>query len=796
MENAVFRPRVHETGSGDRLSGVFRTCARAILVLTLGLMPLFFIPSAVAPFNFGKVLFVLTGVSLALICAALAVLRDGRFVCAIAPATIALWAVVAVSLLGAVFSGDLRDAFIGDTLGVQTAAFVALMALVVSAMGILARAPRWVTRLLMLLSLSSAVLFIFHIVRILFGAGTLSLGLFTDTLASPYGAWNGLAILAGLVVLVALVALHNLPLARSGMIAVMGAILCSLIMLAVVNFFAIWVMVGVVSFIALVYGLMRTHYQPTQTFIPGAHEPTVTPTIAAAVVAGIAILFAIGGASLGQVITAWTHTPYIEVRPSLTATFDIMKHVYAENPVTGIGPNRFADAWRLYKNPAINTTLFWDAAFDGGSGYIPTAFVTTGILGMIAWCAFLLLILWHGIVMFRRPAVGPATLLLAAIATGLFLTAYGALVPRRQIEIAAFTNRLHSLVLIAGVVVVIVASIGVSYGLGTQYMAVYAYARTLSGATEKSIDELQDAIAQSFTRSGNDAFAREIAILRLQQMNTLAANTNPTDEDRTTFQNAAALAIEAAGEAVAADPTDPLNYAVLGQVYSLLTLAGVSGASERASSAYDTLASLDPVDPAVLLLKAQLASRTNDRSAARTLAENAVTMKPNYTDALFFLTQLDIVDGDVDAAIARTRSIISLEPQNPARYYQLGVLYISNNTIDGAIAAFSEAVRLDPQFANARYFLALSYAHQGNFEAALREMRAVAETNPDNELVTSTIAQFEAGKAVPLPGASTEATPSVADGEEVTAADVDETSLVTSANPLPEDSAATSTTAE
>ena len=165
-------------------------------------------------------------------------------------------------------------------------------------------------------------------------------------------------------------------------------------------------------------------------------------------------------------------------------------------------------------------------------------------------------------------------------------------------------------------------------------------------------------------------------------------------------------------------------------------------------------------------------------------------MKRNYTDALFFLTQLEVAEGNVPQAIAATEAIVSLEPQNPARYYQLGVLYAAAENRDASLAAFREAVRLDPNFANARYFLGLGLLDAGEREAALVELRAVAALNPDNAELAALIAGIESGEvpavsAVPADQATENTEPVATDGEQVTVTDEPDTNLVTPVNTVP-----------
>jgi len=271
-------------------------------------------------------------------------------------------------------------------------------------------------------------------------------------------------------------------------------------------------------------------------------------------------------------------------------------------------------------------------------------------------------------------------------------------------------------------------------------------------------------------------------------MNSLLGLEESTPEQQQAFQAAAANGVNAAQLAVDTDPTDSLNWSTLGGVYSILAAAGVEGAKDRAADAFAKARLFDPTNPSYALLEAQLLSRTGDIEGARALAIAAVQLKQNYTDALFFLTQLDIADGKVEDAIATTRAIISLEPNNPARYYQLGVLESSAENVDNAIAAFSGAIALDTNYANARYFLALAYIQKGDSDAALEQLEVVLTLNPGNTDIESLIAQLKSGVAFEVAPETLleqiEEPEAVTEGisNEVTASETPDTPLVSSVN--------------
>jgi tetratricopeptide (TPR) repeat protein len=474
-----------------------------------------------------------------------------------------------------------------------------------------------------------------------------------------------------------------------------------------------------------------------------------------------------------------TGISYLEVRPSLQATLDIARHVYHENALLGVGPNKFMDAWRLYKDPSINQTVFWATDFRGGSGYITTQFITTGVLGGLLWIIFLVLFLITGLrMLFKAPQAdrfwyfigsssfvaalflwgmsfiyvpGATTLLLAAVFTGLTFVVYATLVPTRTLTVSIGTSKRGGFLLIGAVMIVIVLATSGLYLIGRHYSGVYLFTSSVSDLRAGGdIGSVEKGVASAYSLSQNDSFALELASYQLAKINAYAGTSAQlTDEQQQDLQSSIQNGINAAQVAVGQDPTDPLNWSMLGSIMSVLAEAKVEGAKDRALEAFEKARSFDPSNPLYVLLEAQLSSRTGDLAGARSKAQEAVTMKQNYTDAILFLTQLDVAEGKTDDAIGKARAVISLEPNNPARYYQLGVLYSSQSKFDEAIAAFNRAIELDGNYANARYFLGIALAQKGDAQGAIAQFQKVLELNPGNADVSALIGELQSNGKLP-----------------------------------------------
>lgn len=798
--------------------------AQNILVLVFGLLPLVFIPSVTAPFEYTKVFIVVAGLFAALVLYSLSVLRSGVLSVGISYPLVALWGVVGISFISSLLSGDFKDSLVGDFFSIHSTIFVAILALIPTIWMLIKSSKTSVMRMYILFAVSTLVLVIFHILRLAFGPDFLSLGVFTTPTATPVGSWNDLALFLGLTIILSLIALEQLSLTKVGRILFAAVTVLSLFMLGVINFFTVWIILGVTSLVMIVYALGKDRFSGGQlTFTPASTVVNTTALGIALVVFATSALFVVGGATLGGLISERTNVSYVEVRPSLEATADIARSVYRENAFLGIGTNKFTDAWRMYKDESINLTPFWNTDFNAGNGYLTTFFVTTGVLGGIAWILFFITYfvtgvrrllgstegdrLWYfvGVSSFVSAVYiwgmsivyvpGVVILLLGALCTGVSLSAFSVMhhtVQSRMLSVG--TNKRSGFVLTLVVIVIIIGSVSVLYTAGRHYASVYAFNESVRLMQEgKSIDELEQQVENAYKLSISDIFARRIAEYQLARMNTLVAIPEPTDEDRAQFERVSVLGINAAQQATQIDSQEPANWSALGGIYSVLASVGVEGAQDRALEALLKSRELNPKNPLPYLESALVEARAGNTDKARKYIEQAIALKPNYTEAFFLLSRLEIVSGNVEAAIKSTQSVIALEPQNPTRYYQLGVLETSQDNVDGAIDAFEKAVSLDQNFANARYLLALAYDKNGRSDDAKKQLEVVLNLNPGNPEVTELLKVInQEGSLQRLrettsqtPQIVNEGTPTVEENGNVSTQNESETNLVKPVNTIP-----------
>ena len=804
-------------GGPDSIGSMMLKVQQYLIVGLIFLLPLFFIPGLPASLGFDKVILSAIIGFFVLILLALSSLRYSQVSTVIPWALIAFWAFVGVSFLSGALSGDIQDALRGSYFEPQTAGFFAVMGLLMTVPLVLQRSKAMTLKVLMALGAASGIALLYTSIRIFLAPGALGMKSFGSVTTSPVGSYNDMAIFAGLTIFVALITLLQLPLRKGLQLALAALVALSLFVMATVNFFDLWVVIGFFGLLLLIFIFSR------DTLFSRTGEESKTPV--SPVVIGVTILvcivsifFVVAGDFLGAKITTATGVNYLEVRPSMTATIDIARNVYHNDVLLGIGPNKFIDAWRLYKDRTINETIFWNTNFNAGFGFIPTLFVTLGILGGLAILVFLGLYVylgyrtlmrseesdsyWYyfGVVTFTGAVFlwgmsflyvsGPTILLLAAVFTGLSFTAHQALVPAASKKIALVSSRRRGFLLMTLVIMVITGSVGTLFTIGKQYVAEAQFTKARTEA--KSSAEFEQLTASAYAQYKDDIFAGSIAQVRLLDLRQMLSIKNPTKDDQDKFVSAARQAVAAGEEAIRLDPSNPDSHATLASVLILLSGVGFQDAENRANGKLEDAKWRDPLNPTYDMMAAYMAVQLNDSKQAREQIQKALGLKNNFSEALLLQAQIDVKDGNIQSAIDTTRQLITLEPNNPTRFYQLGVLLASNKDPNGAIDAYKAAIARDNNYANARYMLALTYIDQNKKDEALEQLHIVQQSNKENEQLNNLVKQVETN-GLPLPtqgleNSVNEATPNQTNnGGNVTSPTDPNTTLVTPVNTVNKD---------
>lgn len=774
MESLSFTPRVQQVV--DPINIVLTKITHYILLAVFGFLPILCIPTPLVLPTVSKIFIVTIAIVIAAMAYCLSLLRARTITISLPYVLFTLLALVGAALFSAIVSGDFTDSFWTTTFSMQGVFGLAVIATSAILATIVSSERSTIIRTYALLLISAVVLALWHGARLLTGLD-LSGGVFGSTTSTPIGSWNDLGLFYGLVIISLLVALAQLRLTTLQSAVVGVVTVLSLLMLAVINFSAIWIALCFISITVLVSYIARSNIEKTDTLPTiSQSESAVWPLlVTSALVFVVSASFLVGGTFFSNAMSSATGISYVEVRPSFEATTAIAASVFADQFWSGVGPARFVDAWRLYKDASINETIFWNTSFNSGYSYILTSVIEIGVLGVIAWFGFYMSLLWRGVrVLISRTEVdpqwsfvlvssfvvsvyvwgmalisvpGPSLLLLGAVATGFFVGASRMVLPQRSIQYSMTQNKRAAFVVVGVALLAIVGGVSTLSAVTKQVVAA-GVAVNGQRALATDIDQSRQLFADSYTLWQNDEVLRIVAQIEYQTVETLLRTPEPSVVEQQAFQTAVVGGINAAQQAVNIDPTDALNQQLLGRMYALVATTGLEGSGDRARAAYNAAIEIDPKNPELYFLLSQLDLTEGNTQAARDTITQAIQLKRNYTEALYSLAQIEVADGNVDQAIAATQAVLTFDPNNPARYYQLGVLYFSEEQYGASEQLFSTALELSPEYANARYLRALTNQALDNTDAAIADLEIVSAQNPENEIVVAQLELLRNGATV------------------------------------------------
>lgn len=764
------------------------------LLSSIFLIPLIFIPSQSVNFVFTKQVLFSTVIFVAFLFWLFLRLKEGRYELPISPIIFALGGVVLVTILSSLFSGVIRQSFFGTGFEVGTAISILVGFLAVFLIPLyFTNKDRIFLGYVMFFS-AFAVLSLFEIIRLCFGPDVLSFGFFTDTTSNMIGSWNDMGVFFGLTTLLALVTIEFFPTGKLIKFLSFASMFVSLCLLAFINLSMIWLALGLFSTVLFVYlfSFSKKHSINEPELEDGMEESIEEEKIvssrrfptATLIVVVISILFIIGGGYINNWLSTKFNISQIDVRPSWQATVSVAKETLKIHPLFGAGPNQFFTEWLKYKDPAINSTMFWNSNFIYGIGLIPTYVINTGLLGAVAWLAFFIFLLYAGFRAIFLPskdrflryltissflgsfflwifnvfyAPGNVMVALTFIFTGLFISA---LVKEGLIKIKTglYTeNAKSSFISVLILISLLVGVFGLGYGIIERYFAYLSYQKGLVALNMNgNVDSAEANFFKAASLSQNDVFYRaltEIGIIRMSNLLNSASKDTPASTLQSQFQNILGTTLNYATEAININNGNYQNWVERGRVYEAVMPLKIDGSYEAAANAYEQATKYAPLDPSIYLMLARLEYTRGDNAKAKEFITKALNLKQNYTDAIFLLAQIQIKEGDSVEAIKSVSAASILSPNDPTIFFQLGLLQFNTKDYKGAVASLEKSIALSPQYANAKYYLGLAYEKLGREKDAIAQFTDLKKTNPDNKEIDSILQNLKDGNA-PLSSSS------------------------------------------
>ncbi len=767
---------------------LFDKLARWLVYALIALAPVFFIPSAFVPFLFSKSYFIAALVIAALACFVIARLQTQRAQVVIEPLFLVAFGVPGAYVLSTLFSGS-RLPFAGEHLGLDSAGFVLICATACLLVVHLLRSKAAILGAYLSFLGGAIIVSLFYLLHLVLGDRFPTFNVFLAPEAGPIGAFSTVGMFFGLVTICILLALTGLRLARPPRLSAVGALGLSLFFLMVTNITLVWWLVGGVALGALVYGIMRLNFEQEEPAVNESTESNATALIASFAVLALALAFIFVSNVLTSSVAQYFQVGQLDVRPSMQSTFEVARQSYREHFLFGSGPGTFAQVWAQYRPEILNQTFAWNIDFDFGVGILPTSFITTGALGMLAWFAFLGTLLYVGVrrlLFARTPDTVSYVLMLTSFVaavylwvlaffmlSGLLLFLYAFLftgifiatqrLRERGIQEYALVFRERprtGFITVLGLTVVLLVSIVSLITLTERYMAAQQFQRAIIAFSQSpDVEDTLEPLSRALALKERDVHHRLVSVVAQARMNQIMTEyPDPDDEVRNLFQSTLEQAVLSADRAVAIDPNRYENWLQLAQIYRFVATLEIEGALENARRAYDEALRLRPNSPGIIFEQAQLELVVGDTEAAKRLLAEALRLRPNYSDAMFLLAQVQLSEDDIEAAIASVEAAVTFAPNNPVVHFQLGLLRYSDSQYVRAVNALERAIVLAPDYANARYFLGLAYYWIDRRDEAIEQFEIIHELNPDVTELGTIIANMREGLN-PFDGSVIEAPP-------------------------------------
>jgi hypothetical protein len=622
-------------------SNLFDRLSFLSLFLVIVLLPVFALPFTNFAVETSKGLLLVVGLAVSLILWSIARFTDGKIVIPKSWLLLSGLGVVIVTLVSALLSQNSAVSLFGSMFDLGSFWFILAAFMLLFLCSIVFRNPKHAKIILLGTILSSALVLIFQTAHF-FLPDMLSLGVLSEKTSNLLGSWNALGLFAGFACLMFLLVIEFFAISKVEKIVLEIFVLLSILVAAAINFSLVWILLGISSLIIFVYKLSIS-FQSEEEGVK--YFPAVS-----FVVVIVCLLFFMGGQFVSGFLSNKLQVSNTEVGPSLGSTSRVTWNILKDSPLVGIGPNRFGEAWSMYKPASINKTQFWNVYFETGSGLLPTLVATTGSLGLLSWLVFFALFLYFGVksvfssirnrINWEMMAFfilslylfvasflyfsGAVIFLLSLAFTGVFI-GLSASSNNREFTLAFLNDHRKSFFSILALIVIVILSIGLSLKFIERFASVSYFRDALLA---KDIPGAEVAIAKALSLNSNDLYLRTYAQIYLLKVNSLAQKEGLSEEEKKDLQSAVDQTVNSAQLAISLNPSNYLNYQLLGGIYQALGTIGVKNSYESAMLAYENAAKLNPLNPALKLAMAQVLEAQGKRREALPYAEAALALLP------------------------------------------------------------------------------------------------------------------------------------------------------------------------
>lgn len=754
-----------------------------VFLITLIFSPLVFISSSYAPLDVSKTIIISFGILISSILCVLYSIFEKKSLLFPKNSLITLSILLIIStIISSLASVNFSKSFLGQGFEVNTTSFLLLMFTAMFLISYLTSKDR--DRILYVYAcilIPFLILALFHFMRFIFGVDFLDFGILNTLSSTLIGKWYDFGVFTGIIALLSFLSIEFLPLSKSFKILLSILLAISVFILIIVNYKFIWISIAIIILAVNVYQYLNKLPQGN-----GIKKISSRFSIFAMIVFIVSVLFAWKGDGIAIPLVKALKIEQTDASLSWRPTLDISSDTLKESPLFGAGPNRFVNQYFHFKPLPINQTIFWNYEFSNGFGFFLTSFITQGIVGAILWCLFSIFFIRLGVSALKK-AINPVSkfiisstffissflwlmllvyfpshiiLFITFVFTGLFLAA---LILEGMININFVNFKEGSIlkkysfilpiisiiILITWTFVYIKKNVALGYFQGG--------INFLSLPDNKGLDEAENDFNKALSWDRSDVYYQALSEVNIIKINSLTQQIQTQAQQGAKIPNPDLLkqigdlvekAIQYTRNAISIDPTNYYNYLAEARISEIATSFQIKNAYENTKTSYKNAIELNPFNPLLYLNLAKFEDSQKKFDEAQRNVGIALQLKQDYLDAIFFLSQVQVEQGQIKEAITSTQVAIQINPKDPLLFFQLGILEYNNKNYEEAVKSLDKAVELNNQYANARYFLGLALARLNKNQEALVQFEEVLKTNPDNKEITLMISNLRAGKSI------------------------------------------------
>lgn len=143
----------------------------------------------------------------------------------------------------------------------------------------------------------------------------------------------------------------------------------------------------------------------------------------------------------------------------------------------------------------------------------------------------------------------------------------------------------------------------------------------------------------------------------------------------------------------------------------------------------------DKNSPEILTLRGNALLALGKAEKAKSMFEQAIAVKPGFSDALIGLGRYSLSKRDLEAAMRYSQQAVTQSPENADAWFFKADLLRIKNEVDAALAAYDQVLKLKPDSSLARLNKAFMEIGTGKFDFAKTDIDAARKAAPGGVMV-------------------------------------------------------------